>query len=96
MKPYKKYGDIYHMTKQVRSCLKNKPHGTNENLYDFWTEQMKSCLHENQFDLMCTYCAMTYLGWFIESQPRKTYFPEANRIWFWKNFVRAFRGSYKF
>ena len=85
MKPYKKYGDIYNLTRQVRMLMRTKPHGDNNGLRIFWTDKIKECIDNIEYDYMYGYCAMFYLLHVLEKGPD---------LWAWKMFVLAHRLSY--
>lgn len=91
MKPYKKYGDFYKLSKQIRNNLKtNGFHGSRQGLYSFWHEQAKKCFLENQIDLMYGYLSMVALAEVIDDCNH-----EKDRIFWWRMFVISFRFSFK-
>lgn len=85
MKAYKKYGDIYRLTRQVRMLMRTKPHGDNDGLRKFWADKIKYGVDHKEFDYVYDYCAMFYLLIVLENGPQ---------LWAWKMFVLAHRLSY--
>ena len=90
MKPYKKYGDIYSTTAQVRKCLKNKPYGDNEGLRDFWCDRIQVLIKEDYYknrDCIAGYCEMFYLSYVLE---------KIDVLRNWRLVVLAHRQQYKY
>ena len=90
MKAYKKYGDIYHVTKQVRDCMANGYHGDVEGLRDFWCEKIQELLNGDVYknwDCIAGYCEMFHLSYVIEKK---------DILHNWKRAVLAHRQSYKY
>lgn len=91
MKPYKKYGDFYAISKQVRSNLKtNGFHGSRKGLYRFWYDQAEECFRQGRLDSMYAYISMVALARVLDTQK-----PDKGVIFCWGMFVIAFRLSYK-
>lgn len=89
MKAYKKYGDIYKFTRQVRVCMKNGYHGTNDGLRDFWVERIADIVDnstEKDFDCIMAYCLMYHLSYVIEKR---------DILFNWKRVVLSLRGYTK-
>lgn len=91
MKPYKKYGDFYAISKQVRSNLKtNGFHGSRHGLNAFWHEQAEKCFLEGRLDSMYSYLSMVAIANVMDNKSAVK-----DSLFWWRMFVISFRLSYK-